>query len=253
MNRGDIMALICCPECGKNISDNSDKCIYCGFPMKMEKKHKNPLGIVIVLIMVIICIIASIIFIILPQIYNKALSEYQHGNYTKAIKMLEKIKFYGSTDETIEELQWEYRVYQCVQSGKEYLKNPDSYKIYDIKFYLSKSTIEDTLIFCNTSDSDASNFPAVVIKSTATNGFGGTVTSYDLFFYDSKDKSYVFVGTCDSLNTSSYSGNYLTENEQAELYFCKAINKYMNENGAIDNINIDIDRVNKVIKLGHLE
>ena len=28
------MALIKCPECGKEISDKSDKCIYCGYPLK---------------------------------------------------------------------------------------------------------------------------------------------------------------------------------------------------------------------------
>lgn len=28
------MALIKCPECGKEISDKSDKCIHCGFPLR---------------------------------------------------------------------------------------------------------------------------------------------------------------------------------------------------------------------------
>ncbi len=31
------MSLIKCPECGKEISDKSDKCIYCGCPIE----HKN--------------------------------------------------------------------------------------------------------------------------------------------------------------------------------------------------------------------
>lgn len=31
------MALIDCPECGKKISDQSDKCIHCGFPLKSKK------------------------------------------------------------------------------------------------------------------------------------------------------------------------------------------------------------------------
>lgn len=33
------MALIDCPECGKKISDQSDKCIHCGFPLKLQKKY----------------------------------------------------------------------------------------------------------------------------------------------------------------------------------------------------------------------
>lgn len=28
------MSLIRCPECGKEISDKSDKCIHCGFPLR---------------------------------------------------------------------------------------------------------------------------------------------------------------------------------------------------------------------------
>ena len=32
------MALIKCPECGKEISDKSDKCIHCGFPL-IETKN----------------------------------------------------------------------------------------------------------------------------------------------------------------------------------------------------------------------
>lgn len=31
------MALIKCPECGKEISDKSDKCIHCGFPLTKTK------------------------------------------------------------------------------------------------------------------------------------------------------------------------------------------------------------------------
>ncbi len=30
------MALITCPECGKQISDKADKCIHCGFPITKE-------------------------------------------------------------------------------------------------------------------------------------------------------------------------------------------------------------------------
>lgn len=33
------MALIKCPECGKEISDKSDKCIHCGYPL-LERNKK---------------------------------------------------------------------------------------------------------------------------------------------------------------------------------------------------------------------
>lgn len=33
----DYMALIKCPDCGNNISDKSEMCIYCGYPLAKEK------------------------------------------------------------------------------------------------------------------------------------------------------------------------------------------------------------------------
>ena len=247
------MALINCPECGKKISDTADKCIYCGFPICKKENHKKMSVIMPISAVLIVCVIVGIILIMPKKIYNHALKQYENGKYTHAIELLEKIKFYDLAETTIEQLKWEYKVYQCVQSGKEALKNPDSYKIYDVKFYLSESTAKDTLLFCNTSDSDAASYPAVVIKSTATNGFGGTVPSYDLFLYDSKDKTYVFVGMCKSLDISSYSGNYLTENDEVGSIVCSAINEYIDEAGEMKNISIDIDRVNRLSKLRNSE
>ena len=38
----DIVALVKCPECGREISDRADECIKCGYPLK-EMKHKKRL------------------------------------------------------------------------------------------------------------------------------------------------------------------------------------------------------------------
>lgn len=35
------MALICCPECGKMISDKAPACIHCGFPMHDSNNDKQ--------------------------------------------------------------------------------------------------------------------------------------------------------------------------------------------------------------------
>ncbi len=35
------MALIKCPECGKEISDTCDQCIHCGYKLKNETKPIN--------------------------------------------------------------------------------------------------------------------------------------------------------------------------------------------------------------------
>lgn len=41
MKVGIIMALIICPECGKEISDKSETCIHCGFPLVNTKCNIN--------------------------------------------------------------------------------------------------------------------------------------------------------------------------------------------------------------------
>lgn len=38
------MALIKCPECGKEISDKSDKCIHCGFPLRSTPIIQENIG-----------------------------------------------------------------------------------------------------------------------------------------------------------------------------------------------------------------
>lgn len=35
------MALIKCPECGKEVSDTCDKCIHCGYQLKKQKNTVN--------------------------------------------------------------------------------------------------------------------------------------------------------------------------------------------------------------------
>ena len=34
------MAIINCPECGKEISDRAETCIYCGYPLKEPMKEE---------------------------------------------------------------------------------------------------------------------------------------------------------------------------------------------------------------------
>lgn len=36
-----VMALIKCPECGGTISDKSDKCIHCGYPIRLIDNTSN--------------------------------------------------------------------------------------------------------------------------------------------------------------------------------------------------------------------
>ena len=41
---GEHMALIKCPECGKEISDKAEMCINCGFPLKQHENNEMSAG-----------------------------------------------------------------------------------------------------------------------------------------------------------------------------------------------------------------
>ena len=55
------MALIVCPECGKEISDNSKKCIHCGYKIKRAKPINKKL--IIIAVAIIILTVIAIVFI----------------------------------------------------------------------------------------------------------------------------------------------------------------------------------------------
>ena len=77
---GISMALIKCPECGKEISDKADKCINCGYPIANQSKKFNPVVnhrnsnkysqrniIVISLLSVVIIVVGVILFLNMNQ------------------------------------------------------------------------------------------------------------------------------------------------------------------------------------------
>jgi flagellar basal body-associated protein FliL len=66
------MSLISCPECGKELSEKSKKCIYCGYPLK---KHNKKIIILIISIAVML-IVGSILGVFLFS-YIKKENEYK--------------------------------------------------------------------------------------------------------------------------------------------------------------------------------
>lgn len=62
------MALINCPECGKEISDNANKCVNCGCPIikyeniyaEKSKKKKNPIVVLVILVIAALLILVGV-------------------------------------------------------------------------------------------------------------------------------------------------------------------------------------------------
>ena len=70
------MAVIKCPDCGKDISEKTKKCIHCGCPIKKEKSSSNRV-FKIVLISIIISVIVFLIIILNERRNNNKKFELQ--------------------------------------------------------------------------------------------------------------------------------------------------------------------------------
>lgn len=166
------MALMKCPECGGQVSDQADVCIHCGYPLKNhtknievlgvqqknkeiriknqkqdqpkeERKHKCVYKIVLGLGVVLIAII--VIFVILfPRLkYEYAKKMLSEGKYESALEVLEDIKDYKGVEKLIEEGSYQY-ANSLIENNKDLSK---ALKIYEkIPDYQESSK---KMIYCN--------------------------------------------------------------------------------------------------------
>ena len=96
------MALINCPECGKQISDQAGACPNCGCPIgesdlkatkKVNPKRKKAIILISCSVAVLLVAIAVVyILLIKPTLlYNEAVKEYERGNTQEAIEILDEL------------------------------------------------------------------------------------------------------------------------------------------------------------------
>ena len=178
-----IMALIKCPECGKEISDKTKKCPECGYPIKkLNKKSGTKRKIIISLIIVIgIIFIISITVIIIKLSNGKSTQQVEQQTQTEIV-----------TETPLND--YEYAAINLVNKQKDRLKNPDSLKIYSLnvrQFYKGETTYH----FC--------------IDYSAQNGFGGNnrKTEYlEIGINDDLDK-YAFDSMIMAMEQSNYTNN----------------------------------------------
>lgn len=97
------MALIKCPECGKEISDTAKNCIHCGYVLKEDNNTVQPQTVIIapekgksakksLNIGVIIFLVFSIFFIILNLIIRLTENVF-HSNFNENLMMIFDISF----------------------------------------------------------------------------------------------------------------------------------------------------------------
>ena len=196
------MAMISCPECGKQVSDKAETCPNCGYPLykmgyddlkpfdvdelprrtehrphvapRVKKKKRGHKGLIIALIVVVVALVGGF-FVYTNFIPNK----------------------------------YEEAVINCAKQHKKSLKNPDSLKVSNIMYFSglnqkNKEAYEsyelkdqmDTLI--NTSD----KAPIIVFTATGENSYGGSASSVEIFSYASKKGDFFAVNIYSSEDAS---------------------------------------------------
>lgn len=191
------MALINCPECNNQVSDTASCCPHCGFPLstpktpqvarKVTSKWIKPL----VIILVVFCVVSVFVYFfnIRPnQKYEQAQGLLLSGDYLEAQQILKSLGDYKDCELLLEQAKYESIAYNCIAQWKTYLKNPDSFSLYDIYFYAVKDADDDALPLC-------------LIHYGAQNGFGGMSTGYVVCLRNSEDDpDYTVVGFTDTLD-----------------------------------------------------
>ena len=262
-----------CNDCGKEMAIDATECPNCGCPVEtqttlagqvssveMQSKKKNinvkkllPLIIGIVAVFVIGMIVYNVKVVQPKKIevqnkttYDEAMELLEKGKYEEANELLQTIAEYKDVDTVLQQIKWESYVYECVNDFKPWLKNPDSFTLYDVSFYLDDEVHGIYASFVGEVDF---SYPAIVFNSGAQNGFGGNTTGYELFYYV-KDTGYTCVGSCDSLDETEYyndKGELKDEDDGAmEVLLCKEINGIKENAEQVGDV--DLARLKTVLK-----
>ena len=255
-----------CGDCGKENQIDATECVYCGCPFEeettieepvqtttAEKSKKNLKKIIISIVAAVVVIAVGLVIynvkVVKPKnTYNEAMTLLEKGKYEEADKMLDSISGYKDVATIQEQLKYESYVYECVKDWKNWLKNPDSFTLYDVAFYSDKESHGIYARLSLMGEVDYS-YPAVIFRSGAQNGFGGNTTGYELFYYV-KDSGYTCMGSCDSLDENDYyndSGKIKDEDDGAmEVMLCTEINELREKAKSVGEI--DMDRLKTVLK-----
>jgi hypothetical protein len=203
------MAMISCPECGKQVSDKAETCPNCGYPLykmgydddlkpfdvdelprrtehrphvapRVKKKKRGHKGVIIALIIVVLAIGAGAFGYVnfIPNKYEKA-------------------------------------VIACGKEYKKALKNPDSLKVSNIMYYsgLDKNQEEAFESFeykdemQNLIDS-STEAPIIVFTATGENSYGGSASSTLIYAYASEDGKEYAVNIYSSENDEGEAETY---------------------------------------------
>lgn len=110
------MAIIKCPECGQDVSDQAGKCVHCGYPLK-KSKQPTPQGTYnkVFLFIAIPLLVVAVVFLILGVMVNNSQTRkcfFSNSQFTELHNTLDgtvrKNSSDGSTTISFEKYQCSY-------------------------------------------------------------------------------------------------------------------------------------------------
>lgn len=244
------MALINCPECGKEISSTVKKCPNCGYTVK-KKSSKKILGIILIIVLILgIGGIVGYKMLIPQKQYSQAVQLLEQGKCDEANDIFSEIQDYKDVKELQEQAYYESIAYICVDEYKNKLLNPDSLSIKEISFYQGTNGKEfndpDNQNKYDLYTERSKEYPICLINATYKNSSGESLESTAIIAYDLEKENYIFI----SQNSETYwliddplrvenSSLINSISEHTELL----LENYFNEVGTVN-----INRVKKAVK-----
>ncbi len=159
------MAMIICPECGKEISDQADVCINCGYNLQKQRSREQGKRIwKIVRTVIAILLIPAILFgvwkIFLPDLFTTAEGFLERGDYQRAYEK--------ASDEDMKELiLFENQIAVVCQDVVDSLKDSTSFVLSEAVYKPSREN------------------HALLLSVMAHNSYGNNVTNYWVYDYES--------------------------------------------------------------------
>jgi len=166
------MALIHCPECGKEISSTSKTCLNCGYKLNDHSLiTKRMIYFITLILTMIILIVVTGIGLYKIGIFKTADDYLKEGNYESAYK-----KARGEKKDLI--YKENLLAYMCKNIVSD-LKDPSSFKLRDVYY--------------------AEDDKKIVFEIGAKNSYGGLVVNYWYYTYDEDKQEYILYTTFSSL------------------------------------------------------
>lgn len=279
------MALISCPECHREISDQVQSCPHCGYPLQSDPapspKRKSLVNKILLFAALAVILAAGSLltvdqFVWKPaRIYSDALNAFERGDYQQASQLFSEISSYQDAAsyllkaneqvayESALALAEEGKYSEAAQMLDDVLPNDKAETLKEQLYYESyafsaitdlinrlknpESFILNDIAFYYTNDNYKQEplYPACIIRSGGQNGLGGVSTGYVLYEYDNYNTEAVAYTYVGACDTLDISS--YDEND-VEWVDCLLINLVMEQGTQVGTV--DLNRMRHLIETG---